>query len=569
MRKIISAFLFCAIAFSSFISFGVFASATVEYEPVMNPDYVYTAEVEAVYDTLFDFSKYTEETGTTDVDYDYIVRIDISEFNMTTEEAFACYRSMFHQYPELFFLDGWMGASHYIGSDVAVAMVFRTAYHIDDIPQMLEEFEAAAAPIIEGGLELQTPAEKALYVHNYIILNTKYNEDVINGQAYSEVVFTAYGVLVNRDAVCQGYAYAFNYIMKRLGVISEYVISDEMNHGWNIVNIGDYWYHLDATWDDPVYDLVGKIYYNNFLRSEAGIIEVEHSGMLDYNTVNGTSTVYDLSDTTYDDLFLHNSNTYRGNSAYYDGKWYFAVMNYDNQVYIASTDNIFVTESELEYTLVKECAYALDYPGFYIYDDKFYYTKATGIYSCNIDGSDDKVIYEPALESGQKVFGITVRDGYAYYNIETGRSGFTAHPTIYSYALPAPLPPLTPSQSATFSYDDTMIWNIPYGTTAGEIASMFDGECLITDFSGEEIDRSEVLGTGYQVHNLDSTSILKIVILNDLNGDALINGKDLIRMKKYILGMEDDVTYLRCGDINGDGSVTDADIELLISAIDN
>ena len=25
-----------------------------------------------------------------------------------------------------------------------------------------------------------------------------------------------------------------------------------MNHGWNIVNIDGEYYHLDATWDDPI-----------------------------------------------------------------------------------------------------------------------------------------------------------------------------------------------------------------------------------------------------------------------------------------------------------------------------
>ena len=39
------------------------------------------------------------------------------------------------------------------------------------------------------------------------------------------------------------------------------------NHAWNIVKIRGNWYHIDATWDDPVWDMPGRSYHDYFLVS--------------------------------------------------------------------------------------------------------------------------------------------------------------------------------------------------------------------------------------------------------------------------------------------------------------
>ena len=65
--------------------------------------------------------------------------------------------------------------------------------------------------------------------------------------------------MVNGEAVCEGYARSFKYLMDILGIPCTLVIGKGTNsegrtenHAWNYVQIGDDWYALDATWDDPV-----------------------------------------------------------------------------------------------------------------------------------------------------------------------------------------------------------------------------------------------------------------------------------------------------------------------------
>lgn len=52
---------------------------------------------------------------------------------------------------------------------------------------------------------------------------------------------------------CNGYALAFKDIMTRLNIQALHITSDSMQHAWNLVYLDGEWYHVDVTWDDPVY----------------------------------------------------------------------------------------------------------------------------------------------------------------------------------------------------------------------------------------------------------------------------------------------------------------------------
>ena len=63
-------------------------------------------------------------------------------------------------------------------------------------------------------------------------------------------VTDAYGCLVNGRAVCNGYAYAFHALMLDLGIQEKFIASAKYNHIWNLVKVGNRWYHVDVTWND-------------------------------------------------------------------------------------------------------------------------------------------------------------------------------------------------------------------------------------------------------------------------------------------------------------------------------
>ena len=98
-------------------------------------------------------------------------------------------------------------------------------------------------------------------VHNYIVENTEYDTSISKPNIYN-----MYGALVNKDAVCEGYARAFKYIMDNMNIPCVLVIGQGTNsngqtenHAWNYVCLDSGWYAIDCTWDDPIVNGPGYV----------------------------------------------------------------------------------------------------------------------------------------------------------------------------------------------------------------------------------------------------------------------------------------------------------------------
>ena len=95
---------------------------------------------------------------------------------------------------------------------------------------------------------------KIAKVHNWLIYFIDYAENETSKDAH-----TIYGALKNGEAVCEGYARAFKYLMDGLNIPCVLVSGTAQNsqgqtetHAWNYVQINNNWYAVDVTWDDPV-----------------------------------------------------------------------------------------------------------------------------------------------------------------------------------------------------------------------------------------------------------------------------------------------------------------------------
>ncbi|GAA0086474.1 hypothetical protein UT300007_29140 [Clostridium sp. CTA-7] len=101
--------------------------------------------------------------------------------------------------------------------------------------------------------------EKERALHDYLINNCKYDERIFSEDMPKES-YTAYGALIDGIAVCQGYAVAMDKLLKAAGIETMTILGEARNkdgyisHAWNLVKLGGEYYHLDATWNDPVMD---------------------------------------------------------------------------------------------------------------------------------------------------------------------------------------------------------------------------------------------------------------------------------------------------------------------------
>lgn len=116
--------------------------------------------------------------------------------------------------------------------------------------------------------------EKIKAVHNWMIRNVKYDYDGLMSGKLPKISHTAKGALLKKVAVCDGYAYAFQMVMKKIGVPCRFVVgrSDGVGHAWNMVKLSGKWYHVDVTFDDPIVNGSNKNktpYYTFFLKSSS------------------------------------------------------------------------------------------------------------------------------------------------------------------------------------------------------------------------------------------------------------------------------------------------------------
>ena len=105
--------------------------------------------------------------------------------------------------------------------------------------------------------------KKIKVIHDYIINNTEYDK-VRNDEGDSNYKSnTAYGTLLQHQAICSEYADAMELFLNKLN-IKNYKIASK-THVWNAVLINNNWLHLDLTWDDPVSDRGPILDYKYFL----------------------------------------------------------------------------------------------------------------------------------------------------------------------------------------------------------------------------------------------------------------------------------------------------------------
>ena len=131
----------------------------------------------------------------------------------------------------------------------------------DENEKMKSQTDKAADEIISAVKAMNKGSEwdDILAVHDELIRRTEFVTEEKNGDHSHDM----YGALVKRRAVCQGYTYAFSYILRKMGHKCTEIYSDE--HIWTkIESLSSGERYIDLTWDDyNVSDIRGKPYIHH------------------------------------------------------------------------------------------------------------------------------------------------------------------------------------------------------------------------------------------------------------------------------------------------------------------
>lgn len=267
-------------------------------------------------------------------------QINISQYHIPTSDARLLFEAVTNMNPELFYVD--QGFSYYVttynGVSCIYSLVVDYTYTAAEVSTMMAEFDEKSDYYLSKIKPGMTDFEKALILHDELILNSSY---LLDGSTYS--------LMVDGTGKCEDYSKAYAFLLAQAGIKCEMVISpkedqndtDGMSHQWVKVCIDGTYYHVDPTWDDPTLtDAYYYQYYSGETRPNTHSGLVYHTFFLVSDSLIGSTALGDPhtgytsfypSPSTYDNALLRDV---KSRFCYVDGSLY--AMKYNSSNYTGS-----------------------------------------------------------------------------------------------------------------------------------------------------------------------------------------------------------------------------------------
>jgi hypothetical protein len=346
--------------------------------------------------------------------------VDVSSFSIPVADLWkitSILGEIKMEHPELFNMTGSYAYSY---SERTMTFVqLQLGYNVSSLAEyqaQLKVVDDKFAEVIDTITDDMSDLEKALIVHDYLCDNFAYDLTYSKHDMYSFVT--------TGDGVCQAYMYSYAYILGKLGIESYPVMNNEIKHTWNMVKLDGKYYQVDVTWDDFTPDLYGWAGHDYFLLSDEDMSQTKHgsksvddsntSGWFLYEDISATDNTYnayDFRDTSLP-YVLVNGQLYNINHK--DGTLY--KYNVDTN----TTTNITSITADDTWcvwggSIINE--YSDKYSSLHAYKDVLVFNKLNSICVMDTNGNILDIPYS-RQSSDSAIFGITVRDGVVYAQIE-------------------------------------------------------------------------------------------------------------------------------------------------------
>lgn len=179
--------------------------------------------------------------------------------------AEVLYQYVLNDHPEIFYSSSFsMEGRERNGvlSSLSVQPVYTmTTQQQQEKQQQIDQTTTAVLTSMPAGLDAYGQVK---YVYDYVIDHTDYVLDSPDNQNICSV-------FLNGESVCQGYAKATQYLLKKLGFEVTLVFGTEQtgaDHVWNLVKVDGDYYYMDTTWGEMQFSDQGEsrgINYNFLL----------------------------------------------------------------------------------------------------------------------------------------------------------------------------------------------------------------------------------------------------------------------------------------------------------------
>lgn len=150
---------------------------------------------------------------------------------------------------------------------------------------MSRKLEEAVQKVVQN-INMLNPVsnyDKLILIYEFIQDCVSYDDKDLEamcsvGKSIRPESHNAYGALCNKLGVCDGISAAFSLIAERFGFDcsivtgnSEFRASGFSGHAWNVIKVGNYYFHVDATFDMNHKQQTGHYSYDYFCVSDLSI----------------------------------------------------------------------------------------------------------------------------------------------------------------------------------------------------------------------------------------------------------------------------------------------------------
>jgi len=191
--------------------------------------------------------------------------ITVSDF----ENIFKIIKNTQHEYTQIpnGYSFSYSKATNYIKS-IEIAYL----YPFEQSQAAVTTLQNKVSQIVSGITPQMTEFERIKYLHDTIIKNCEYKESGYNS-------WTAYGALVDGQAVCEGYSKAMALLCDEIGIQNVLISGPAggVDHMWNMIMYNGNWYHMDLTWDDPVGGFGANFVRYDYFNLTTQQIKIDHA----------------------------------------------------------------------------------------------------------------------------------------------------------------------------------------------------------------------------------------------------------------------------------------------------
>ena len=192
--------------------------------------------------------------------------------NLTSDEVFDIRDRVIEDHPEVFYLD-YENSKYWTNGKLEFSYVDTK----ENIKEKRQKIESKSNYIISKIIKPEmSDFEKELAIHDFIVLNTKYDLQNYENDTIPVSSYNVDGILLKGIGVCEGYAQTFKYLLDKVDIKSIVVSEPRINHAWNMVKLDGEYYHVDVTWNDPVPDRQGRVLHTYFNTSDRKMLQGKH-----------------------------------------------------------------------------------------------------------------------------------------------------------------------------------------------------------------------------------------------------------------------------------------------------